>query len=88
MPLDPKQTGVLFAGAIALILASVALVGFDYSETRERAATVPLIEQRISSVETTLKESAQEQTAATRELSRAVVELRETIIRLEANTQK
>lgn len=88
MPQDTKNPSLILAGAIALVLGSVLLVGVDYTETRERASMVPLNEQRISAVEITMREASREQTAATKELSRAVQDLRETIAELRAHTQQ
>lgn len=79
MPADQKQASYLFAGAVALVLGAVALVGIDYTETRDRAAKVPLHAQRLQAVETSVKDASREQAQATRELRVAVQELRETI---------
>ena len=76
---DRKQAGLLFAGAIALVLLCVSIVGLDYSETRKRAADVPLNTQRIANVESAMKNAAKDQADATKELAAAVSDLRETI---------
>lgn len=76
MALDQKQTSLLFAGAIALVLLCVGIVGIDYTETRNKASIVPLNTQRIGAVEKTMEAATREQAAATRELSRAVSDLR------------
>jgi len=85
MPADNQQASYLFAGAVALVLGSVALVGIDYTETRDRASKVPLNTQRIEAVEITVKEATREQTQATKELRVAVQELRETIAGMPRN---
>lgn len=79
MPADKQQASFILAGAIALVIGAVALVGIDYTETRDRAALVPLNAQRISAIEITMKEASREQSQATKELSMAVQELREVI---------
>lgn len=85
MPQETQKSSLILAGAIALVLGSVMLVGVDYTETRQRAATVPLNTQRITAVEISIREASREQTQATKELSIAVQELRETIAGLKAH---
>lgn len=84
---DEKKAGTLFAGAIALVLFCVTIVGLDYRETRERAAVVPLNSQRIGLVEDNFKAATSEQAAATRELSGAVGDLREAIAEMRGANQ-
>jgi len=77
-----RNAGKLFAGAIAMVLICVTIVGIDYSETRQRAAKVPVNTHRLNNVEEALKSSAKEQALATRDLARAVGDLREAIAEL------
>lgn len=79
---DKKQSATLFAGAVALIILAIGIVGIDYTETRGRASLVPLNTQRIAAVEMTMKESAREQTNATKDLAMAVSELRDVVMQL------
>lgn len=87
MPQETKNSSLILAGAIALVLGSVLLVGVDYTETRERASNVPLNTQRIEYIETSIKRASREQTMATKELSLAVQELRETIVGIKAKQE-
>lgn len=90
-----KQAGLLFSGAVALLLICVTIVGIDYSEVRRHAATVPLNSQRITSVEEAMRDGARAQAdathaqaKATKELSLTVADLRVAIAELKSSRDK
>ena len=81
--IDKERAGLLFAGAIIILMGALVLVGKDYHDTRSRSQDVPLLDHRMRAVETSIKEASQEQARSVRELAAAVVRLEQTIIRIE-----